>query len=216
MVEKIRDFKRIIEKHQLSGEKVFITLKTPKGKTPTLWKLEINNKILDYHSLIFYHPISREGINQDERSKEILNFKDDKISIFNKPAKKFAEELLTLIYDNNLKFDMIIPIPKSSANKIANGHKKLCSIISKELDIINGSGVLKRSESIRKSARSGNKRPSLEEQYNSITCTKQVFNKRILLFDDILTRGNTAGASIIKIYENNPNEIILITLGRTV
>ena len=188
---------------------------SPKGKVPAEFKIKLNGKTYDYYSLGYYQPKNSFGNRQNLFSKDILKFKGEKRMDYMPVSTRFSEELIRLIERENLKFDMIIPIPRSSAGQIANGSTRLSSYVSEILRIEDGTGILKRMNSVKTSHLSNN-RPSLQEHYNSISCSDRVFNKRILLFDDILTHGNTAGACIYKIHENNPSDITVLTLGRTV
>jgi DNA-directed RNA polymerase subunit A' len=206
----------IPEKKVIGDIEVNVHRITEKGEIPAQWEVYFDDKSVDFYSLGFYEPKSRVGDKQNRFSKEILNFKKEIEVISNPTAEKFAFELIRMITKNQLEFDIIIPIPGSSAGKISNGHKRLTSIISKHLDILDGTGILQRVNSVKKSAWSGNDRPSLEEHYDSIICEEIVNNKRILLFDDVLTTGNTAAACILKIYENDPVDITIVTLGKTV
>ena len=204
-----------ISKVRRTGLDPVIQNVSPKGKVPAEFKIKLDGKTYDYYSLGYYQPKNSFGNRQNLFSKDILKFKGEKRMDYMPVSTRFSEELIRLIERENLKFDMIIPIPRSSAGQIANGSTRLSSYISEILRIEDGTGILKRMNSV-KTSHLSNDRPSLQEHYNSIICSDRVFNKRILLFDDILTHGNTAGACIYKIHENNPSDIKVLTLGRTV
>ena len=204
-----------ISKVRRTGLDPVIQNVSPKGKVPAEFKIRLDDKTYDYYSLGYYQPKNSFGNRQNLFSKDILKFKGEKRMDFMPVSTRFSEELIRLIERENLKFDMIIPVPRSSAGQIANGSTKLSSYVSEILRIEDGTGILKRMNSV-KTSHLSNDRPSLQEHYHSISCSDRVFNKRILLFDDILTHGNTAGACIYRIHENNPSDITVLTLGRTV
>lgn len=151
---------------------------------------------------------------QNYFSKKVLNFKDgDKIAILN-----FAEDIKSLIYKENLKFDIIIPIPSSSAYNIGKGNKLLVERLAKDLNIQNGVNILQRIKTVKSShlCNSHDERPTETDHYNSIICNTRIDGKKVLLFDDIYTQGNTSRACNKRILEKGASEVTLITLGKTI
>lgn len=168
-----------------------------------------------YHYYLgFYHPTDR---GQDLFSRKIYpDFKEDFKRYYEPAAKEFAEYLVNDIVRKNLEYDLIIPIPSSTAGRISGGHKIITSLVSEKTGIEDGMGILKRTKSIPKSATSGLKRPDIHKHLSTIECDGDVNGKKVLLFDDIYTTGNTAGACVIKlVHGNNASEVDVVTLGRT-
>jgi hypothetical protein len=171
-----------------------------------------------YGFYLFYigRYLPRRWYTQDDFSKKILEFKDGNLRIIR--VFSIAVTIFTLfLYKIRIiyKPDVIIPIPSSSASKISLGHKYLCEYLSKRLNIENGTGYLKRIESV-PSAHLSDVRPTVDDHYQTIHCLGDVSGKSILLFDDVYTTGNTARACAKRLVENGARHVTLITLGRTV
>ena len=172
--------------------------------------LGINGKRVLYYFLGYYLP--KNKTQQDEFSKSVLDFKKGYLNVIS----KFAEDVANLIRFKKLKPDIIIPIPGSKKSKISRGHKLLVNYVSNELKIKNGTGILQRWYSVPKSHLApSNERPTEKDHYLSITCKQRLDNMKIVLFDDILTTGNTARACVRLIFECGASKVYLITLART-
>ncbi|GAB6056500.1 hypothetical protein JCM15415_18160 [Methanobacterium movens] len=194
--------------HKISNKE----LNSPKyGSSEDKLKLEnINGDLRVYH-LGDYLPKNRYP-DQDTFSKNILDFKNGN----EKVALDFADKIKDLIKNKNLKFDVIIPIPSSKAHRIGNGSKLLTKKLANQLNCENGTNMLERVENlISAHLVEANERPTTDNHYNSIKCDKRVKGKRILLFDDIFTQGNTSQACSKKLFENGASNVILIVLGKT-
>lgn len=157
----------------------------------------------------FLHLYISKDLKPDRFSYHVVQFKNG----VDYQIEMFKDEIVELIKEEKLEFDVAIPVPRSSKNRISKGSKTLVEAISQEFKVENGVGILERTESV-SSSHSGGLR-SQEKHYKSITCKKDMSNKRILLFDDVKTTGSTARACIQKLLEENCTNIILITLGRT-
>lgn len=168
-----------------------------------------------HYFLGFYFPIKHPERNRFSE-KIYPEFKSDSKSYYEPVAREFAEYLLNDIYRMNIEFDIIIPIPSSKKDRIANGHELLTAIISKKTGKENGTGFLNRITNIRKSSMSGLDRPDIQEHLKTLKCEGDINGKSVLLFDDIYTTGSTAGACVIKLlYEKKASDVNVITLGRT-
>ena len=108
---------------------------------------------------------------------------------------------------------MIIPIPSSSKDRVSDGSARLAKNISKSLGIEDGTGWLKRIKKVPKSHIAGS-RP-LEQHLDSISCSDNITNKKVLLFDDIYTHGNTSKSCMLLMEEKGMAKGTLITLGKT-
>ncbi len=191
-------------KYQIGSVEVFLRHK----------KRRINQTSYSHYYLGDYIPTRYE---QDTFSKMIYpKFKNESESLCKPAAEEFARILINEIKEKNLKFDLMIPIPRSVAGRIARGHSILTSSVTKNIGKVNCTGTLERISTIRKSSFNSSDRPTLSEHLDSIKCTKNIFGKKILLFDDIYTTGNTAGACVLILLESGASEVSVITLGRTI
>ncbi|AIU69267.1 hypothetical protein TEU_02315 [Thermococcus eurythermalis] len=191
------------------GERVIKPpLKVPNHHSETLW---VNGHSVPFYYLGYYIP-KRRGY-PDEFSQQVLEFKQGYPFI----VSRFAEEVVNLIRFRELEPDIIVPIPRSSAGKIGLGHRQLAEYISRTLGIRNGTGVLVRKISVPSAhlARSLEERPNEALHNFSISCTGDIQDLRVLLFDDILTTGATAMACIKKLFRCGASEVYLITLAKT-
>jgi len=158
---------------------------------------------------------------QDEFSQLILLFKN--YSTLSPKAKKdfidyFAEEIVSIVKKNSLKPDIVIPIPSSEAFTISDGHKDLSRRLAEMLGIEDGTNALIRIKTVRKSSTAlPGERPSFEEHYRTMI-VNTAFNlkgKKVLLFDDVYTKGNTARAAATRIFEAGAEDVWIMTLGKT-
>jgi len=146
-------------------------------------------------------------------SENVLNFKT-------RPSKYlfrlFANEVIKMINEFDLKFDIIVQIPSSTLRSVSSGSCYLCEKVSETLGVENGSHNLVRIQGLKPShLLPPNQRNSEQTHYETIYCNDKFANKKVLLFDDILTKGDTARACIRKLFDQNASDIALIVLGRT-
>ncbi|MDI9617685.1 phosphoribosyltransferase [Methanothermobacter sp.] len=90
-------------------------------------------------------------------------------------------------------------------------------IVSGKLKIQNGTGILMRKFSVQSShlASSIRERPSEDLHYRTIHHKILNEDMRVLLFDDILTTGNTVRACVRRILDAGPTPINVFTLSKT-
>jgi DEAD/DEAH box helicase domain-containing protein len=176
-------------------------------------KIIIKNRSFNHYYLGYYHTWEQYGDKRNILSQYIANFKFKTGEIHKIATHKLSLDVINLINTKKLTFDVIVPIPSSKAGLISEGSKLVTSNISQAFKIENGTGILKRIKSVKESHKHGT-RP-ISEHLKTITCENYVQNKRVILFDDIYTHGNTAAACITKVLEKNPSNITLITLGKT-
>lgn len=193
---------------ELSGKRI-----SNLGELPAIVQRKIKNITFLHYFLGFYETKESKKYQRNDISKQISKYKFYTGNVCTNTAKNFARDIIYFVNDQNLKFDVMIPIPSSDANTISLGHRTLVSIVSDQLSIENGTGILTRTISVKKSHNSGT-RP-IKEHENSIKCGSKIFDKKILLYDDIYTHGNTADACILLLKNNGANDISLFTLGRT-
>ncbi|RLI79436.1 hypothetical protein DRP05_04035 [Archaeoglobales archaeon] len=158
---------------------------------------------------------------QDEFSQLILLFKN--LTQLPYVTQKdlieyFVNKLVSVIKEKEINANVIIPIPSSRAYVIGKGHIELCRQVARLLGIEDGTGILNRIKTIQKSSISPSKsRPSYNEHYDSIKVAPwtNLEGKRVVLFDDVYTTGNTARAAAHKIFEAGAERVWIITLGKT-
>lgn len=146
-------------------------------------------------------------------SSSVLKFKT-------RPSKHllryFTNEVIKMINHYNLKFDIIVQIPSSTLRSVSYGSRYICGKVSETFGVENGSYNLTRIQGITPShLLPSSQRNSEHKHYETIYCNDKFSNKKVLLFDDILTKGDTARACIRKLYEQNASDISLVVLGRT-
>ncbi|AUB56333.1 DNA-directed RNA polymerase subunit A' [Methanobacterium subterraneum] len=173
---------------------------------------QINNIEFDHYFIDYYQTKERHGLYQNKFSKDILLFKNVNAYHYKKVADTFSEEIINIIKDNDLNFDVIMPIPSSTKGRISEGNARLAANLSERLGIKDGTGWLERIKTVPKSHIAGSR--TIEEHLNSMYC-KDFNDKNVLLFDDIYTHGNTAKSCILKINETHNTNITLITLAKT-
>lgn len=200
--------KKFIEQNHF--KKISFRLFSKKNEFPAFAKIKIEEFTYDFYFLGFYQA-HQDNINSI--TKKIREYKFKKGEIRENRAIEFAYDIIDLIKEKNLKFNMIIPIPKSEANAVSEGHKVITSIVSENLGIKNGLGILNRIKTVPTSHQYGS-RP-IKDHIKSINCIKELTNENILLYDDIYTHGNTAAACAIILENKNINDLTLITLGKT-
>ena len=87
--------------------------------------------------------LRRDGSEQNIFQKLLL-FKSPNSLRYKATADEFSEKIIDIIRSKNLKFDVIIPIPSSSKDRVSDGSARLAKNISKSLGIEDGTGWLKR------------------------------------------------------------------------
>ena len=152
---------------------------------------------------------------QDDFSQMVLLFK--KYNQLSQSARRaminyFVDALTSIIQEKDVDADIIIPIPSSKAGVISEGHIEICHQIAEILGIKNGTRALERTITVPKSAH-GN-RPPYEMHYESFAINPRfdLRGKKVILFDDVYTTGNTARAATQKVYEAGAEKVWIITL----
>ena len=175
-----------------------------------LLKHEKSNEKIDIRYLNHYLPTRLE---QDDFSKKIIGLKNREIDCIdyffqilkNKVAKK-----------PNVT---ICVVPSSKVEKRASGIRDLAMKIKNYCNLTLGLQILHRRTNITpQHKRIG--RASYDEQYNSQYCLSGCDNiirkKNIILFDDVITSGNTILASSNLLLEHGAKKITCLVLGSTI
>ncbi|MDG3548596.1 ComF family protein [Methanobacterium formicicum] len=174
--------------------------------------IRVNGKKIPHYYLDSYLPRYKNS-NPGEFSEDVLKFKR---GVDYSIMDRFATEIIRLVSDAELKFDIIVPIPSSSANTIKNGTKIFVSKVSKGLKIENGVNILVRIKNVPASHLcTASNRPTEDRHYETIKCENGLSNMRVMLFDDIVTAGNTSRACIRRIFDTGVTNITLISLAKT-
>lgn len=132
-------------------------------------------------------------------------------------AKRLKEELSGSLLENYFADSVLVPLPRSS---LLQKHalwpgRRICEAlvaqgVSREFE-----SLLERQIAVRKSAGSGN-RPTPQEHYESLAVLYPIRADRIILVDDVITRGSTALGAAWRIFEAMPGtEIKVFAIART-
>ncbi len=123
--------------------------------------------------------------------KSILKFKDDGAKYL---AKPFAEFMFARLQENNITFDIIVPVPSHKDTIKKRGYNQ-AKLLADELAILSGKEVV---EAIVKNVKTKNqKNLNFKERHANLVDSMTLINptlvkgKKILLVDDILTTGAT-------------------------
>ena len=172
--------------------------------------LNSSEQKIAHYFIDYYKPKSR-GEFQDSFGINIINFKRGNSSV----VREFAKIVNFIISIEGISADYVVPIPSSSKDTISMALKDLCSEVTKNSSM-KYLEALVRVDSVKSSHLSQGDRPTYHDHFNTIRCTSSFSSEKILLVDDVYTQGNTAQASIDRIFQNGVGGIVLITLGKTI
>lgn len=167
---------------------------------------------VDYASLLQYSPRGTSDTCKNSR-KVKDTIKAGRIEVYRKRISEIVsanQEILGPFLNDHVT---LVPIPRSSP--IQEGALwpaiEICKLLA-SLNLGTTAACLLRHEAIKKSSLcfSADERPSIAEQFESMTVTNYVPSANITLVDDVLTLGRTsiAGASLLA--EKFPNASIRI------
>jgi predicted amidophosphoribosyltransferase len=170
----------------------------------------------DYY-VLSYPPMRRRSIATDF----ILDFKNN-----NEEAVTIAAELiLTAVREiepilKEYLAEYVVSVPPSRAGRTNIPCERVCMTIAHEFDWLKHlAGALRRTKGVPKSAWSAPyQRPTYEDHRQSIEYVGVVRSpgKSMLMFDDVITKGNVSGACRdILIEKTECKRVIGIFLGRT-
>ena len=121
-----------------------------------------------------------------------------------------------------LEFDYVVPIPLSP-DKVEKGEQHRTLMLAKELGRLLGvktQEMLKLSSSVskRRMQSEGFTVSQFENQYrNSLEVDVPTHTERILLVDDVMTRGSTVAQTVDAINKKHSNvEVVVVTAGRMI
>ncbi len=188
-----------------------IYISDSKIKEPKIQYLQIQYSEKDnYFYLDNYFPKYKK--KEDAFSKLIIQYKKG-----NNFAIKYFENIIVNIVFNYFWFcDLVIPIPPSSSMLDIYSNKIICLSLN-SLNIIQyKQDILKRSISSVPSHITNKRDTAHIIDSVKITNDSHIKDKKIILFDDIITTGNTS--SIIKnmLILRGADSVIRLFLGRTI
>ena len=183
-------------------------LKERLNNTRKVARIELEPFEFDFFWLGRYTP-QRDSILDFKRGKD-LKVKEVSVNV-----TSFVSILVKA--KRIVKPDVIVPVPQSSADAETPdyrlyGPRFLCSYLSKRLKIKNGTGYLKRVESL-SPAHLSEERLSCERHYQTVKCEDTVRNLHVLLFDDVYRTGNTVCGCVKRLVEKGVGRVTLITIG---
>ena len=152
-----------------------------------------------------------------EIREEILNYKFNEKSYLYRTFLEFiknSEKICTQIK----KYDIIMPIPISKKRMKQRGYNQSTLIakgISKMFNIEYKEKVLVKIKDNKPQSELGQNERSINVQgAYKIKAQKQVFQKKILLIDDIFTTGNTANECAKALKKNMANNVGIFTIAK--
>jgi len=123
-------------------------------------------------------------------------------------AKSLAYYLKKIIETENIEYDMIIPVPLHKNRQEQRGYNQ-CALLCKEVDKNANKyteGLKRIKDTKMQTLISGEER--LTNLIGAFEINTDVYNKRILLIDDIVTTGSTMKECTQILYKNGANIVI--------
>ena len=177
--------------------------------------ININKKIKEIY-LDNYIPKNRG--DQNKFSEEILKFKNANINSINYFAKQIFKRWK---YINDHKFTLC-KVPSSDANKTKNSISDLISILimNSTQNHRDASEFIIRKHSIQPQHKSyGNERLTIKGHLDSLDVDNNklelVDGKNVILFDDVVTTGNSMRSCTFLLFKNNAQKVIQFSLSKT-
>lgn len=133
-------------------------------------------------------------------------------------GEALSELMLEVIRRNNLKFDLVTFVPSSKKAMKKRGYnqsKFLAKLISNRTEKVMIDLLKKTSETRDQIGLDGENRwKNLKECFAADNC-KDIYNKKILLIDDVMTTGATAFYCAKELLKNKAGEIIILTIAKS-
>ena len=154
---------------------------------------------------------------EDEIRKLLIDYKfNDKCYL----EYLFEKSILKNNYLCNLikKYDIIIPVPTHKKRKSKRGYnqtEEISNLISKDLKIQNGKDILVKIKNLKpQSLKSAIDRKNDIIGAFKVNNKEKIFNKNIILFDDIYTTGSTTKECKKVLLENDAKNVFILTIAR--
>lgn len=155
---------------------------------------------------------------QNEFSKQILTFKDNNEN----SIKYFEDQIFHRWKHINENEFTLCKVPSSDKNKVNNSISKLIKkIINRSTEKHrDGSDLIIRKYSIKPQHKSyGDERLSIPSHLNSLDIDKTkldlIDGKNVILFDDVLTTGNSMKSSSVLLFKHKAQSVIQFALSKT-
>lgn len=150
----------------------------------------------------------------EEKSSRMINLFKDTGEFY-----EFFSFLICDIIKDNIKFDLketvFIPLPSSTKTKYEKRYYNLCYEISKELPLINGYNYINITSDCIEAKNGDRTRVDFKQALKLQVLPQKLERKNIILFDDILTTGNSIKIVTKFLREFDIKDIKIITLGKT-
>jgi predicted amidophosphoribosyltransferase len=172
-------------------------------------KIEYSEKD-NYFYLGNYFPKRKNS--RDKFSNLIIQYKKGN----NFAIKYFENKIVNIIFNYFWFCDLIIPVPASSSMLDVYPNKIICMSLN-ALNIIKyKDDILKKTKGYTPSHITN--RRNKADIANSVKIINEGYikNKKIILFDDIITTGNTSSIIRNMLFSKGANSVIMLFIGRTV
>lgn len=150
----------------------------------------------------------------EEKSSRMINLFKDTGEFY-----EFFSFLICDIIKDNIKFDLketvFIPLPSSTKTKYEKRYYNLCYEISKELPLINGYNYINITSDCIEAKNGDRSRVDFKQALKLQVSPQKLERKNIILFDDILTTGNSIKIVTKFLRKFDVKDIKVITLGKT-
>ena len=163
-----------------------------------------NNRIYSHGS---YIPTKRGG-KDDEFSRKILDFKDGDSGIL----KYFFVILRNKNFHN---IDAIVYMPSSDATKKTTPVKELAKMLAECNGWIDATDCLVRHTSKEKAAHGGDRSIAGHEKTLVVRNKDKIYNKNVLVLDDVTTSGNSLEAAMKLLRNANVKSVASFALAKT-
>jgi FMN phosphatase YigB (HAD superfamily)/predicted amidophosphoribosyltransferase len=172
---------------------------------------------------IYYYISYENNGNASQYNKKsrnaIINFKMGKRKSIESMANVVSEVIETIIPEYKRNDWQFVPIPASTKEDTEKRLKKFCELISKNTNVLNGYGCIFNQDRKKLNKKGEKIKIKNLNDFNKYYCIneKKLKSKNVILFDDVITYGNSFVISAYKLREIcGVNNIIGIFLGKTI
>lgn len=185
-----------------------------KNNVPYLKKF--NDSIYYLHD---YTPFIRG--NQNSIDKKIMDIKSEgKEGWMIKKQKDaiayFRNELNEVLKAELSKEDVICRVPRSKCDKPENHVYTICKGLVDDLNLIDGTNILKRVASVPESHIDGNRCKEKHIKSISVQNKSLIKNKVVCVIDDVVTSGTTMEACCELLINSGAKKVICVCIGKTI
>ncbi|MHA4987901.1 phosphoribosyltransferase family protein [Cetobacterium somerae] len=175
-------------------------------------------------SLINYFPKNKFSRDKKQIFFQTSFFEEKSSRMINrfKETGEFYDFFSNLVIDcikKNIELDsdetIFIPLPCSIKINYQKRYQKICGEICKQTSLVNGYDFINIAEDCKEAKKGNRSRVDFENALKLNIPCNSLYNKNIILFDDVLTTGNTIKITINFLKKYNVKNINVITLGKT-